>query len=231
MRFLGKLGMTQWSCRSSFEDLETYDGYCMTKKMKTKEKKTMSKKPVDPCKFVTGKNARLSYEHVFEPSSVNGGTPRYSACVLFPKTDTEAEKRARAAVEEAYRAGESTLKGNGKTLPPMAAIKLPIRDGDLERPDDPAYRGCWFVNAGSVRPPVVVDAEKKNITDASEIYSGCYVRVSMHFYAFNTNGNRGIACGLDGVQKIRDGEPLGSRCNVNVDFADDDDESDEDYLS
>ena len=187
----------------------------------------MSNKPVNPRKVVTGKNTRLSYCHIWEPSAINGGTPKYSLCVLIPKSDTETVERARASIEAAYHEGEAVLKGNGKSVPPMTAIRTPLRDGDLERPDDAAYAGMWFVNANSTQQPIIVDADRRPIIDRNEVYSGCYGRVSLTFFAYNMNGNRGIACGLNGVQKIRDGEPLGSRCNPDVDFADDD----EDFLA
>lgn len=53
----------------------------------------------------------------------------------------------------------------------------------------------------------------------SEIYSGVYGRVSISFYAFNSNGNKGIACGLNNLQKIKDGEPLGGHTSAEADFA------------
>ena len=56
------------------------------------------------------------------------------------------------------------------------------------------------------------------ILDRAEVYSGCYARVSINFYAFNSNGNRGIACGLGNIQKVRDGEPLGGRSSAAVSY-------------
>ena len=126
-----------------------------------------------------------------------------------------------------YHDGESKLRGNGKTVPPLVAIKNPLRDGDTERPDDPAYKNAYFVNANSSTAPGVVDADCNPILTRSEVYSGVYGRASISFYAFNSNGNRGIACGLNNLQKIRDGEPLGGRASAESDFADDD----EDFLS
>ena len=81
-----------------------------------------------------------------------------------------------------------------------------------------------------------MDANAQPILDRSEVYSGCYGRVSLSFYAFNTNGNRGIACGLNNVQKLKDGEPLGGRISAEQEFAglgdiDDLDSSEDDFLS
>jgi len=103
-----------------------------------------------------------------------------------------------------------------------------LRDGDIDRPDDEAYANSYFVNANSTTAPQIVNRQLEPILDRSEVYSGVYARVSIKFYAFNSNGNKGIACGLGNIQKIRDGEPLGSRSNAVDDFATD---SDDDLLS
>ncbi len=184
----------------------------------------------NPCKVITGKDTRLSYEHVWEPASINGGTSRYSACVMIPKSDTACVDRVKKAIEAAYHEGESKLKGNGKSVPPMSAIKMPLRDGDLERPDDPAFAGMWFVNANTDHAPGIVDRSRQPILDRNEVYSGCYCRVSLTFFAFNSNGNRGIACGLNNLQKVKDGEHLGGRVSAEVEFAGLDDD-DEDFLA
>ena len=135
--------------------------------------------------------------------------------------------KIKAAIEEAYRDGQSKLKGNAKSVPALSALRTPLRDGDLERPDDPAYANAYFVNANSTTAPGVVDANRNEILDKSEVYSGCYGRASISFYAFNANGNKGIACGLNNLQKIKDGEPLGGRASAESDFAT---EEDEDFL-
>ena len=187
-------------------------------------------KVVDPCKVITGKDCRLSYAHVWEPASINGGNARYSACVVIPKSDKSTVEKIRKAIDAAYHKDESKLKGNGKSVPPLSAIKLPLRDGDLERPDDPVFAGMWFVNANSDRVPGIVDRSANPILDRGEVYSGCYCRFSLSFFAFNSNGNRGIACGLNNLQKIRDGEPLGGRLSAETEFVGLD-EDDEDFLA
>ncbi len=191
----------------------------------------MSKNSVNPCKVITGKDTRLSYEHVWEPVSINGGNPKYSVCAMIPKTDAATVEKLRKAIDAAYREGEGKLKGSGKSVPPMSAIKNPLRDGDLDRPDDPAFAGMWFVNANTDRAPGVVDLNCNPVLDRSEVYSGCYCWVSLTFYAFNSNGNRGIACGLNNLQKVKDGEHLGGRMSAEAEFAGLDDEDDEDFLA
>ena len=189
----------------------------------------MSKKVnINPMKVITGPETRWSYANVWEAKSINGGAPKFSVSLIIPKSDTQTVAKVKAAIEAAYREGEAKLKGNGKSVPPLSAIKSPLRDGDTERPDDPAYANSYFVNANSPTAPGIVDADRQPILDRSEVYSGVYGRASISFYAFNSNGNRGIACGLNNLQKIRDGEPLGGKSRAEDDFAT---EPDEDFLA
>ena len=178
----------------------------------------------NPMKVITGPDTRWSYANIWEPKSINGGTPKFSVSLIIPKSDTKTIAKIKAAIEAAYREGEAKLKGNGKSVPPLATIKTPLRDGDAERPDDPAYANAYFLNANSATAPGVVDADRQEILTRSEVYSGMYGRASVNFYAFNSNGNKGIACGLNNLQKIRDGEPLGGKTRAEEDFATDDDE-------
>ena len=185
-------------------------------------------KTVNPLKVITGPDTRWSYVNAWEPKSINGGTPKYSVSLIIPKSDTKTIEKIKAAIEAAYHEGEGKLKGNGRTVPPLAALKTPLRDGDVERPDDPAYKNAYFMNANNSSAPGIVDADRQPILERSEIYSGVYGRASVNFYAFNTNGNKGIACSLNNLQKIRDGEPLGGKSNAEEDFATEDDD---DFLS
>lgn len=183
---------------------------------------------INPTKVVTGKKTRWSYANVWEPKAINGGTPKYSVSLIIPKDDTETVNKIKAAIEAVYKEGEVKLKGNGKSVPALSVIKTPLRDGDIERPDDDTYANSYFINANSASAPGVVDSNCQPIIDRSEVYSGVYGRASINFYAFNSNGNKGIACGLNNLQKIADGEPLGGKSRPEDDFATDDDD---DFLS
>lgn len=176
-------------------------------------------------KVITGK-VRLSYCHVFEPQSIDGGEEKYSTAILIPKSDKETLRKIKAAVDAAVELGKS--KWGGKV---PGNIKKPLRDGDEERPDDEAYAGHYFLNATSKNKPGVAkpigkgpDGKTKfqEITDTTEVYSGCYAKVSINFYPFDARGNRGVAAGLNNVVKVQDGDFLGGRASVNDDFADED---------
>ena len=175
---------------------------------------------VKTTKVITGVDTRWSYANIWTPKAIDGGTPKYSVSLIIPKSDTQTIQKIRTAIQAAYEEGASKLKGNSRSVPPLSSLKTPLRDGDIERPDDEAYKNAFFVNANSSNAPGVVDASLQPIIDTNEVYSGVYGRASISFYAFNTNGNKGIACGLNNLQKIRDGEPLGGRTRAEDDFAD-----------
>jgi hypothetical protein len=176
-------------------------------------------------KVITGK-CRASYVHIFEPHSTNGSEPKYSISIIIPKSDADTIGKIRTAIEEAKQSGIS--KWNGK-IPPN--LKLPLRDGDEERPDDPAYADSYFINCNSVEKPGIVDRKRVPITDPTVIYSGCYIRVSINFYPFNTNGNRGVGAGLGNVQFWCDGDPLNGRIRAEDEFDALDAEDEDDFLT
>lgn len=182
----------------------------------------------NPTKVITGVNTRWSYVNAWEAKSINGGAPKFSVSLIIPKSDTKTIEKIKAAIQAAYEEGQGKLKGNGKSVPALSVLKTPLRDGDAERADDEAYADAYFINANSATAPGIVDADRNPILDRSEVYSGVYGRASINFYAFNSNGNKGIACGLNNLQKIRDGEPLGGKSRAEDDFATEDDE---DFLS
>ena len=169
-------------------------------------------------KVVTGK-VRLSYVNIFKARSFEaGGDEKYSVCVLIDKNDKTTLKKIAAAIEAAKKDGIAN-KWGGK-LP--AKLKMPLRDGDEERADEAEeYEGMYFLNANSNQKPGIVDKNLNEILDSTEVYSGCYGRVSVNFYPYNFNGSKGIAVGLNNVQKLEDGEPLGAtRASAESDFAD-----------
>lgn len=189
-------------------------------------------KLANPTKVITGRHTVMSYLNVNEPKvPLGGGTPKYSVSLIIPKSDTVTVEKIRAAIKAAYEEGQGKLRGSGRSVPALESIKTPLRDGDKDRKGDDAYKNSWFVNANSTTKPGVVDADRQPILDSSELYSGIIGRASINFYAYNTNGNKGIACGLNNIQKLADGTPLGGHSRAEDDFADLDDENEDDFLS
>jgi hypothetical protein len=169
-------------------------------------------------KIVTGL-VRFSYLHVWEPSAIDeGDEKKYSASIIIPKS-APFIKDLEAKIEAATQVGIASKWGGKK--PPK--LKLPLRDGDIDRPEDPAYADCYFINATSKNKPGVlkrVGSENKDVVNEEELYSGCYGLATLNFYPFEFKGSKGVAAGLNSLFKIKDGEPLGgSRGNAHKDFA------------
>lgn len=182
---------------------------------------------VNSTKVVTGK-VRFCYVSVFEPKAMNeGDTPKYNICVLIPKSDTATIDKIKKAVEAAKEAGKAKLADKNGRIP--ANLKLPLHDGDEERPDDPAFEDHYFINANSMRQPSIVDRSLNPIMSRDEFYSGCYGRASINFYAFNVQ-SKGIAAGLNNLQKLEDGEMLAGGSTAEEDFGGDNAVQDDDMM-
>jgi len=159
----------------------------------------------EPTKIVTGK-IRLSYVHLAAPHAVQpGNTPKYSASILIEKRDALTLQKVEQAIAAAIQVG-ITKKWGGKR---PGKLQLPLHDGDTERPEDPAYANCMYLNAYALKQPGIVGPSLQRILDLSEVYSGCYARVNLSFYPYNRPGN-GIAVGLENVQKLAEGPALGA---------------------
>ena len=175
-------------------------------------------------KVITGR-VRFCYCNVFEPKAMNeGDDPKYSVCILIRKDDEKTLAKVKDAVEAAKEAYKAKLAGRDGKVP--SNIKTPLRDGDIDRPDDPAFENCYFINASSNRAPGIVDANREPIMTRDEFYSGCYGRASLNLYGYNVTGSKGIAAGLNNLQKLADGPVLAGGSSAEADFADAEDDED-----
>ena len=178
-------------------------------------KTTSATKVVVPC--------RISFANIWEPKSINGSEEKYSVSCLIPKSD----KATLAKIHKAIEAAKEDAKGKkwgGKITP---NIKLPMHDGDIDRPDDENYAGHMYFNATSKDAPQIVDRKVQPILDPMECGSGDYCNVSVNFYGFAASGNKGIAAGLGNIQKVKDGERLAGRASAASDFTEVDGDDDE----
>lgn len=174
---------------------------------------------------ITIGECRLSYCNVFKPMppfNNPAGEPKFSVTILVPKSNAQAKAAIDAAINAAIEAGVAS-KWNGQR-PPVPAIC--VHDGDGARPSDGAAfgqecKGHWVFTASckADRPPFVVDGMVQKIINPAEVYSGCYANVNVNFFAYNQAGKKGIGCGLNGIQKTRDGEPLGSTVTAEEAFS------------
>lgn len=168
-------------------------------------------------KLITPK-AILSYPHLFEPKSIDdGGDLKYSCALVFPPgTDMSAmEKAAELAASEKFNEKElALLKKTGK-------LKMPFRT-DTE--DKGYLDGSVFFNAtsktqpGMVQPFAGKDGRPAPLTDEKDLYAGCFVRASVNFYGYDTKGNKGVAVGLNNLQKMGEGERLDFRKSAQDEF-------------
>lgn len=198
-----------------------------------------TEKKANPRKVITGK-VRLSYCHLTEPRARNAkDEPKYSTALIIPKTDKVTMKALRAAEKLALEEGlaehkftqrevDLGKKSNGTKGVSLSIIKDGDEDADLER--NPEYAGCWYMNVSAgTRKPGIVDRQLEPITDPTEIYSGCYVRASLTAFAYS-NESKGVTFGLNHIQKIADGDPLGGMSRAEDDFDEMDDDDDDDVL-
>ena len=164
-------------------------------------------------KVITDK-VRFSYTHVWEPAAMEEGQQKkYSVSLIIPKSNKKLVQKLKDAIKVAFEEGKAKFGGK---VP--ATWKNPLRDGDEERPDDENYEGAYFVNANSLRKPGIVDENASPIIDRDEFYSGCYGRASINFSAFNVSGNKGVAAGLNNLQKLEDGPRLSGGASAEDDF-------------
>jgi len=165
---------------------------------------------------------RASYAFIWTPRPLKADDPpdkkpMYGVKCLIPKTDTATLAKLRAAIETARKLGlQKYEEGWGKKL----NFKEPLRDADAEESEDPADKGCMFVNANSALMPGIVDRARQPIVDKTEIYSGVWLYAEISVYPYkHKSGGRGIAVALNHIMKYKDDEPLAGRGSAEDAFA------------
>ena len=179
-----------------------------------KKDQVKNQKQVPATKVVTDKGLQIAFPYIHVPRAASEGQePRFSACLLIPKADKDTLAKINAGIAAAKQQGSDQWNGGGLDL------KLPLRDGDVEKPESPAFQGMYFMNASSKSRPGVVDRALNEIVDPGQIYSGCFCRASVNFYPYNQNGNAGVGCGLNHLQKLADGSLTSERAGAEEDFS------------
>lgn len=166
---------------------------------------------------------RLSYANIWEPRPpMNGGKPVYSASLIISKDDDKTLRAIKSKIKAMMTNPKVIEKVGGSANIHSKRLRIPLRDGDADRPEDEAYANSYFINVKSseTNPPKIFDRRGNEIIDKAEVYSGCYVRAIIQFYGYNRSGNIGIGAGLIAIQKWKDGEALGG---VSVSASDFDD--------
>lgn len=168
-------------------------------------------------------NVQLAYVHLLKPRAAtdSGDDAKYSCVIIIPKDRKETIDSIRACIKAAYEAGVSKVWG-GKA-PAKATLRSPLRDGDVDRPDDEDFKNCYFINASSKTRPGIIDTKRNDLTDPSqeqEVYSGMLAHVTFTMFAYDAKGSKGISCGLNNVCKCGKGTFMGGRVSAESDFAD-----------
>lgn len=153
------------------------------------------------------KNVRLAFPNLFEPSTVAGeGEPRYSAALILspdhPQIKEIQAKIKAVAVDKWKDKADAQLTALNKTG------KVALHDGD-EKPNYDGFPGNMFVSASAKQSarPTVINNDKTPLTERDgKIYAGCYVNVSLDFWAQDNGYGKRINAQLRGVQFLRDGD-------------------------
>lgn len=155
----------------------------------------------------------LSFPRVFSSTAGKNdkGETVYDVQFLIPKTQRDDVRELLRAIQKVGKAkwGDNWRK-----------VRQPLRDGDKEREEltedgstkgdkYPERLGCYFINARSTKPVGVYDRTRVPIVETGDIYAGCKAKIAVTFYPYSQSGNHGIGCGLNGVQKVADGESIG----------------------
>ncbi|MBD5369622.1 MAG: DUF2815 family protein [Bacteroides sp.] len=197
----------------------------MTKKIKNFTAGTPKGRPATSVVL----RARLSYVHLDTPwAGAEGNTPKYSVSAIIPKEDVETVGAVRKAIDAALTEGVAKCWKGKRPNPKASSFKYPLKDGDEERPDDPAYAGAWFFGANSSSQPALVDRLKHPVGPEA-FYSGCWGLISVNFFPF-AQGSNGVSAGLNSVLKWADDDALGGNRDGAHDFDDFDTEPDEEEL-
>lgn len=172
---------------------------------------------------------RVSFPNVFRPQAPmqgSTGEAKYGLQMLFAKGENidELKKLAHEACAEKWGSDKAKWPKN---------LRSPFRDQG-EKDYDGYVEGAIFVSATSKLKPGLVDKNNRDIISEDDFYPGCYARAQVNAFAYDTAGNRGVAFGLNNVQKLAEGEPLGGRQPASAVFSkvegDDEDNSSTDGL-
>ena len=150
---------------------------------------------------------RMAFAHLNNPSSAD---KKYGMTMIVSKDDDQSINRLNEAIEYVK---ETCKEKWGGFVP--ANLKLPLHDGDIEKPEKSQFQNSFYLNAKCSDPPQIVDKNVEPIEDRSELYSGCFVNVSLVFYGYNVSGNRGIGIWLGNIQKVKDG-PRMSKSHIDA---------------
>jgi hypothetical protein len=145
----------------------------------------------------------LSFPQLFQAKAqVQGGDPRFSINLILDKTAQatpeyqQLRKIVAATIDEKWGVGKSQDKEWIKRM----KLRLPFRptaDRDYTGYD---IEGGVFISPWSKNKPGLVGPDLQDITVPGDIWSGQLARCTVHAFAYETQGNRGVSFNLNNVQ-------------------------------
>lgn len=174
---------------------------------------------------VTSPPFRVSFPEVFEKKGYDGSDPKYSVVMLFypakfSKKEAAQFKAMKALLSEACDIKFSKPLDEMKKNP---SFKRGLRMGE-EKPDLDGYgEGCVFATASSKMQPGLIDRDRSPIMRPEDFYPGCWARATLTAYGYD-NKSKGVAFGLQNLQKLGEGESFSGRTAADEDFENDEDD-------
>jgi len=181
---------------------------------------TASKAVLNDTQVVTTE-VRLSYVNLFEARKISekDKEAKFSVTILIPKNTPAGQKTItdiKVAIKKAAEKG--AVKHFGGRIPTNLDQISTLRDGDtaindlgdLKKLKNPELEGMMYMRLASKFQPKVLNAQKQEILNPMEVYSGIYGKVSLTLFAYSGEGRRGLSAVLNNVMITRDGEPLTS---------------------
>jgi hypothetical protein len=134
---------------------------------------------------------RVNYPQLFTPGE-KYNTGKYSCSVTFDKNEVEALNGLKLLKAECLKVAQ---EAHGKT-----DVTLPFKTDE---------DGMIKITAKSSHKPDVVGPDPKVKLEPSDMYGGCYVRVSVTPFSYHFADKIGVGLILGNVQKVADGERFG----------------------
>lgn len=162
---------------------------------------------------------RVGMAHVFKPylskDAKPGDKPAYLVRALFPHPSKMAPAYAKEYAAFVAKTKAACQKALVEKFGPEKAkwpanLRTPFRDQGEKDFDGWEAGAMWMTLSNKKQAPQIINAANDDIIDESQFYSGCYARATFHVYAYSKSGNNGVSVDLHNLQKLRDGEPLGS---------------------
>lgn len=157
---------------------------------------------------------------------------KFGCTMLFPKSATVAKLKAEKHPAAQFMSDDNcaglyqticqVARGNFGPEVDLTSLRLAkLRDGDKPRPqkgtiDENAVGYIW-ARATSKEKPTLLRQDKTVITDATELYAGCWVRAVLTVAPF-TAPEHGVTLYLAGIQKLADDQRFSSRVRCEDEF-------------